>query len=633
MRFNRLEIQDSLIPGSPAPDAGTLGEVAEVSFWDPEHVFNNKQYGMRWAVCDAGARASDGDGTGVRAISLFDDADYEKGWWSEPGLPQWVQSVWPEPRHANRIVLNTFRGYANMAGVNVEYRDSGGGWNTVFNGTLAPDQYESSWDIPTTMITGLRCTVNSTYGGNWARLSELNALYVVDISEDVISINVEEVAEQYDSTVPMGITSANTFSIELNNIGNKYSALSPTSEYGRYIAGNNKIEIFFGVNNSVVGDTPAYEYTKVGEFYTDDWDESTDSMTVSVQGRDFSKFLQEDIMPWGKTWTNTTAEAVIRELLQLAGLPDNKIHITPTELNEFAALFTDEEQAWEFMGEIALADQATFKIDRNGEFFYRSASLPRGESVTVLSDAENIASATLKTQLYTNKVKIDVDPYSVSELERTAVWQAPNPSFLTWGTLASSIGATDTTINLVYREDIDEFPDKSAYIFIPDIKFQGTGSRQYPVVTAGELIKYKTRTGATLIDCERGALNTVAASWDAGAYVGECKYYDIEFNKSPVMNVRYPYVTAIDGLISDPEEGTPQAYIVFFQADAYKAKLAISNLVEGYTILSGTGQSYREFINPNSGFQMEWALSIAGEVPSEKSKQKFGSESAIARTF
>lgn len=630
------------VVGTTAPVAPTLGTVGDVLFWDPSEAFNNKPtMGMKWCVCDAGATASPGDGTGYRAISLHDQGNYERGWWSAEGLPQWVQADWTTPRLVNRITLNTMVGYPNMAGVVVEYNS--GGWVTVFSGTLLATQYYSFWDIDPVNITGLRVTVTSTYGGNWARISELNAINVVDMSADIMTIEIQEVADQYDSTVPIGTTAANSLNMTVSNMNQSYNQFDINSDFGRYLAVDNKIEVSFGVNTAPIGADPVYVYTKMGEFYTDEWTENSDQMTISVTARDFSKFLQQDFMAWGKLWAGLTARQVVGELVRLMGLTDDQVVIVPDRLNTFDAIFIDQQPPWDVIGQLALADQAQFRFDRDGKFRYQSYLLGPDASIKDMGDDTNIINANIKTQIHSNKIRANIAPFSIDTLARKTIWECPNPTILSWSRLASPISPTDTTIPVTVATrqttnnlDVNAFPLFNGFIFLPRITFKFVAGKGIPVLYGGELIKYHTRTTTDFLGCQRGFLDTAAQAWDAGAYIGEARYFDMEFSNAPVLNVQFPFVTAIDELLVNFEEGVPQAYVVHFEADPYRGKLVVANIVEYFTFLAYSGETMKGYDLRLGGNQFKtynFITSIAGYVPNNSNKQRVGSDQPIERTI
>jgi len=630
-------------------------DVAE--FWRPSDVFNNKNYNtMKWLVCDAGAKLNDvEDGSGYRAIS-FDDGDYERGWWSEnksdeSGVfsdPEWVQSeffqddgITPFERRMNKLSLYLTEGYANMAEVTVQYKDTNGDWIDVeANRVLDADEYEVTWTfVEDIVITGLRVYVHATQDANdWARINELNAYWIKDISEYVINIDVNEIREQYDGTVPVGTTAANTVSVELDNTESLFNHNEPDSIYAPYIGANNRVEIYYGVDVNQDPNNPNFQYVQMGEFWTDEWSNEANGLQATFTGRDFSKFLQDEQFAWGRVWTNTNIVTCFRDLLLLLGMPLSRINIDETNLRGYQMLFIKDQQIWDFMGQVAFADQGIFGFDYKGDFYYHSYNVlndaPYTTPVLTLDWDTNIMDGSTKTEIFINKVKVSVSSINTEETGTRRIWGAESPTILSYAKLASDIDVDDTTITVsqAARQDNGNltdngWPERNGILFIPQFTQEVRAGRTFNIVTGGELIKYATRSDNQFQGCERGYLETTPHAWTAGAYIGEARYWDIEYDNSPALDVKYPFVTAIDSLLEIPGEEEPQAYVIIWERDMFNARLAIGNVVEYLTWLAGTGQTLKDIDNTEADAEINFATSIAGMVAVEKAgRQEIGEE-------
>jgi hypothetical protein len=629
-------------------------QAQEAEFWKASDVYNNMNHNtMKWLVCDAGATLNaEADGSGYRCVPVNSTPDivqdFERGWWSAvrsdgSGIftagPQWVQSeffeedgITPFQRRANKIVLYTTDGYDNMKEVTVEYKNTLGAWIEVENLELGPAEYEHTWtfDAEDIIITGLRVSVHSTYRPNdWARLNELNAYFIEDISDWVINIDVQETKENYEGAVPIGTTAANTLNVELDNTEGHFNQASPDSIFAPYLGGNCRVEVYLGIDKNQGVGSPDYEYVQKGEYWTDEWEGDGSSVTARFTARDFSKRLQDDMLFWGRVWRNTNIVPVMRDVLLMLGLPLERINIDETNLRGYQILFIKDESPWAFFGEISLADQGMFGFDHKGDFFYQSYHVMNDEpyltSVMDFDWDENIISGSNRTQLHVNKVKVKVSPYNTSETGTRPIWGPESPTILSWAKLGANIGPADTTIPVVQatRQEtgnltLNGWTDKNGYLFLPVFQFVTEGGIQKRKVVGGELIKYKNRTDSAFLECERGYLDTVPQSFVNGSYIGEARVWDIEFDNSPASPVKYPFVTAIDSLVKIPDEGIPQAHIIHWENNAFLGKLAIGNVVDYYTWLAGTGQTFKDFDNKDADAEINFATSISGEVVVEK---------------
>lgn len=633
------------------------------TFWKASDVFNNKNYNtMKWLVCDAGALITeDADGSGYRCIHI-DEGDYERGWWSDNksngsgvfASPEWVKSEFFEPdnitpfiRRCNKIVLYLTEGYPNMKEVTVQYKNSLGTWvNVATNYTLGANEYSVTWNFdPDVLITGLRAYVNKTQNPNdWARLNELNAFWVEDISQYVVGVDTNITREEYEQTVPVGTTASNTLSVRLDNTEGLWNQESDTSIYAPYIGADCRVEFYLGVDiNQGVG-TPSYEYVQMGEFWTDAWENSSSDTIATFAARDFSRFLMDDQLVWGREWQNTNMQTVMRELLLYMGFPLSRITIDPQNLRGFQIVFLHQQAPWQLMGELAFADQGMFGFNYKGDFEYQSYNrlndTPFDSPVMSMSWDNFIIDGHLATKIYVNDVIVKVAPYNLEHVAKGHIWSPQHDTVLSWSKLASNINSTATTIPVATAAR-QETPNLTAnlwelagYLFLPILVDSGKvvtydlgdGAIQYVKVfkvTGGELIKYASRTDSAFNGCERGYLNTTAQAWTAGQYIGEADYFTAQWDNSPALTVQWPFVTAIDELPLEEGEGISQGYIIYFEHDAFEGKLVIGNVAEYFTHLQGSGLSMNDYdavkLETLTGKgvipqKRDWATSVAGFV-------------------
>lgn len=618
-------------------------------FWKPEEVFNNKNRNtMKWLVCDRGATVKEEeDGTGYRAINL-DDGEYERGWWSgnksnasgDFAIPEYVQSEFyesngttPFQRRINKVVLYLTEGYRTMKEISIHYKSTGGVWTSIVsNQTVADGTYILEFPISEVICTGLRVRVHKTWDAtDYARVNELQGYYIVDISDDVIDIGINEVRQEYDRTVPVGSTSSNDLSITLDNTTGKYNIKNTSSPLYPYIAANNKINVELGIDiNQGVG-SPSYEYVPMGEFWVDEWADDGGNTTASINARDFSKFLQDEIAQFSRVWTNTNVAACLTDIMSRAGkMPGSEINIDPAALRGFQILFIKDQSLWNFMTEVAFADQGIFGFDRNGDFYYHSYNrlntAPYSSSVYDFIWDREIVEGNIRTELYANRAIVKVSPVNLENTGLRQIWQAPNSSILTWSKLGSAINTTATTITVQAAPNqssanltLNNWPQKG-YLWLHAIDINGE-------LTYGEVIKYNSRTDTSFTNCERGALGTKPRGHAAGAYIGEVEVFDVEYDNSPALKVNWPIVAMIDVIEKLDGEGSPQAHVIKFDSNPFTAKLAIGNIVNGFTTLQGSGISYANKYDGDTSDDViyDWYTLVQGEVSvPDEGRQEIG---------
>lgn len=658
------------------------------TWWRPEDVYNNQNYNtMKYLVCDKGMTINEKpNGTGPRCMNIDDpDEGLERGWWSAAlsdnvlgdfAVDQFVQAEFyegtiytntlndvhvmpenenpgeieaglsafiandpndepktPKGRLVNRIQLNTMEHYPNCRGVTVQYKDNLGAWiDVATNYQLGASEYEKIWTISDTIIYGLKVIVHSTQElEDQARISELNAYYIKDISDDVVSINLSSSREEYqDSTVPIGRLVANTCDLTLDNTDGYYNPFG-SSEIAEFLGANLRFTVELGVDKNADPDNPDWEYMMMGEFWTDEWNVSSDSLTADVNARDFSKFLQDESeLKYGHVWTNTTVNAPIQTIMARANKKPEQVIIDEYDQTEFSILFIKDKTAWDFMSEIALADQGSFGFDNNGNFYYHSYNKlnkkPHRYSVATLDDSTNIISGDHRTEIYANDITVEVSPYNTSETGVRKLWSPSSPTILSYAKLGATINETDTTIPVVAAErqangnlTSNGWTDVGGLLWFPNTRARvpDDGGNGAVYVENGEVVRYKRRSDSEFLECERGYLNTPAQTHNAGDYIGEVRYYEIEFDNSPVLSPKFPFVTAIDSLLEIEGEGEEQAAVIIYQRDAFVARLAIGNLVEYFTWLMGRGQTIKDFDIKDQDAEIDFATSVSGEVAIE----------------
>lgn len=162
--------------------------------------------------------------------------------------------------------------------------------------------------------------LNTENPNDFARLHEIDLLYEVDISNDVISMDISKIREEMDTTVPVGITAANSIQISLDNTDKKYNK-DNTGSIGKFAKVDQKLVISFYVDDDGVSDV-----IRQGTFYVDTWQYDSGGMVVDISARDFSKFLQEFEIEDGVVISFVEGGEAMEYLAKYGGVPARKIN-------------------------------------------------------------------------------------------------------------------------------------------------------------------------------------------------------------------------------------------------------------------------------------------------------------------
>lgn len=124
--------------------------------------------------------------------------------------------------------------------------------NKTSGSTIADHKFtDASWSITNGIILrnsyiecqGIAIELTSTvYGNDRSRLIEFCPIYKTDISSDVINMNLNKTRENYDSSVPLGITGANSLDLSLDNTTQNYNKYNTNSIYYPYVDPEVKIQ-------------------------------------------------------------------------------------------------------------------------------------------------------------------------------------------------------------------------------------------------------------------------------------------------------------------------------------------------------------------------------------------------------
>lgn len=301
-----------------------VGDAPGQSFYDPEDIINGiKEETIPYGSADA--------------LDELGDVIVANGNWHAPGLEENVEAGWrsrlttdssgdfvdPETikirfdeRIANEITVYTSYTLGRINEYELSYYDDNE--DLVAVGTFNMVDSFQVHDLGSLLpLTGIKITVNSTQNPeDYARIHEIDIVYKEDISDDIISFDLSKVRENYEDTLPVGVNVANSIDITLDNHTGKYNVFD-NAEFSDYSRVDVKFEI------GLEWDETEEEVVQ-GTFYADQWNFSSDSMTVGVACRDYSKFLMEENQEEGVFFTDLSAGKAISTLMKKGGFPNRK---------------------------------------------------------------------------------------------------------------------------------------------------------------------------------------------------------------------------------------------------------------------------------------------------------------------
>jgi hypothetical protein len=231
----------------------------------------------------------------------------------------------------NKIFIST--GYMNGGIYTFDYFITKSD-NTIIEGAKGFDTFEDkSYTYITSSDLGLEdneyldiiaikiiptSTVNAY---DYAHIYTINPIWEVDLSDYVVSFNIDKIRDNFDASLPIGATAANNGSISFDNTDLVFNPYGNTL-YGDYVNPDTKFFIYLKHEISKTQQTEIIPLAE--EMYADTWNFDTSSMTADVQIRDYSKFLQEENIK-GYISQGLCAGRSIRDIMLSSGFPARKI--------------------------------------------------------------------------------------------------------------------------------------------------------------------------------------------------------------------------------------------------------------------------------------------------------------------
>jgi len=354
----------------------------------PEQIMNgNTRISYVWGVTDV----KDATGNIITANGsayAMEDKDsyrYEHGWWSrsasdEDGKMDFIETIVCEfdSHPATQVNVFTSEFFAGIKEFDIYYKNNSGVWALLVAGVIIEQgEYEQTISLGGNLvyIKGIRIDVKSIWASDdVARIEEVDPTYVTDISETIVSYNTSYDRENFDSNIPIGSSAANSLSMTLDNTELLYSQYNSGGPYYNLILSDVRFEVQLGWYGT------EFNYEPLGTFWADEWQENSDSMTVSVESRDFSKFLQETTNI-GNIWLNTSGPAAVTDLLKEANFPlydiDYDLSYKETVIqqnapgawlmsesgdNKYALLFNEENKVQKASGSVRQGPNGDFTL-------------------------------------------------------------------------------------------------------------------------------------------------------------------------------------------------------------------------------------------------------------------------------
>ncbi len=212
----------------------------------------------------------------------------------------------------------------------------------------------------------------------------------------------------------------------------------------------------------------------------------------------------------------------------------------------FKTLWAAEDTLWDSMLKIALADVGMFFFEEDDSFKYESALAlyndqypEHTENQYIMNEDEDIIAGSQSIELLINKVIVNVYPAQSTTNPTQNIWSADSSESLAATTLTVSLDASEVD-SISFDAEVND-----AGILEPI--FPQTGL----IRIGDEIIEYTSADDFHLYGLTRGMFNTTQGSYSAGEFIGEAREYNLQWSDSPVIMVKYPFITAqiFDGTV------------------------------------------------------------------------------------
>lgn len=415
--------------------------------YNPLQVINGKtENTVPWAVLDAldengETITADGDYHFTERNEVLVDTDYEYGWWSKvksdfaanfPNKPSIYLTF--DAISANYVDLYSTLKYGAIRTGSFYYQVESGTWV----GPLAfsvDSESKYIYSIGSIVkIKALHLFIDSSaYINDCARIEEFAPRLTEDISSYVSSMQIDKVRENFDSSVPLGATAANTCNLTLDNTTKRFNLENSSSDLYGLIFPGVKFTVGYKYATSS-GSSP--EYIQEGIFYSDNWNLGSDNMVASVQCRDFSAKMQDSMMVDGYLSRDVTAAEAISDLALRGGVPASKLNI---DNNYNTEIIKDAPDAYWRFNETQLEP---FALNFNGSVYLYSHPF-----ADLLMGTGNVTGAQIKNTTYASTKVLPRTFYDFPDSELT----------LEFWIKCATPAAKKTVINYATKKYANEF--------------------------------------------------------------------------------------------------------------------------------------------------------------------------------
>lgn len=246
-------------------------------FFSPSDAFNGiERQSFTWAV--AGAKDKNGDiikadGSWYTMPSLITTdlantqigGNLEFGWWSGSQSNSSAHNTYTgygfatDPyieasfavRKVNKIRVITSEYYGKISNYTLNAYDNSNNLVTSQTGLIQSNSYYKdhilSSALSTQNIAKIRVTVHSTQNpSDYARIQEIIPIYEEDMSNYVISMSVNRTRDVHETSLPIGGSETGNATIEFDNTTKKFNIFDNSSEFGKYLKKELKVDVYSG---------------------------------------------------------------------------------------------------------------------------------------------------------------------------------------------------------------------------------------------------------------------------------------------------------------------------------------------------------------------------------------------------
>jgi len=403
-------------------DAHSVGPPLRLgSYFTKEQVVNSGEYEtFPWAVTDAKDNFDNvitANGK-YRAMPSDSTDNLKYGWWSNSkseasGL--FVTNPYVDiaftPTTINKVKVITSRNLGQIKSFTISVLDDQ--LTTLLSQTISfdtnNDEFEKiiNLDSTHTNVSKVLITVVSTKNPeDYARILSVSPIYQLDISDYVMYTNENRVRDLHETSLPIAGTSQTSSSITIDNSSKKFNILNTSSDYGKYLQKDVKVNISYGwksyestdnvvesyLTSNISSSATSIYVSNLNEFpYGDTANTNLEAnyYLVTVDKNLFSEekiLIKKKTIISGDTWGLEVAERGYAGTTASAHSASAVITFDPFEYVDIGTFFIEEisSSTTDMTVSLSLQDRFKFlndKIPQNG-FFKDNSTV--GEAITDL---------------------------------------------------------------------------------------------------------------------------------------------------------------------------------------------------------------------------------------------------------